>query len=166
MRHDPLFDRLAIEVTPRGVSRVWFGGQRRLSLDSPVEKQAPLAEAALAQICEYLRGRRTAFALPLDLQSASPFRGLVLQKLLRIPFGETVSYGALANRVGCDSARAIGQAVGWNPLPILVPCHRVVTHKDSLGGYSGGLDRKVALLRLEGIVAAGTSFSSRIKIPA
>lgn len=166
MRHDPLFHQLSIEVTPRGVSRVRFGGQQKVSTAGPVDTQSPLAEAALKQIREYLQGLRTSFELPLDLQSASPFRGFVLRKLLRIPFGETVSYGELANRVGCDSARAVGQAVGWNPLPILVPCHRVVTHEDRLGGYSGGLDRKVALLRLEGIEAMGASFSSRIAIPA
>lgn len=164
MKHDPLFDQLSIEVTPRGVSGVRFGGQRRVSASGPTDTQSPLAEAALEEIDEYLEGQRTRFELPLDLQSASPFRGSVLKKLLTIPFGETVSYGELADRVGCNSARAVGQAVGWNPLPILVPCHRVVTHGGRLGGYSGGLDRKLALLRLEGIEAESTHLLGQTRL--
>ncbi len=160
-----LFDPLLIEVTPRGVSRVRFDGRQALSTRAR-GGQSALAAVAASQIREYLEGQRTHFDLPLDLESATEFRRSVLEELLNIPFGETVSYRKIADQVGCASPRAVGQAVGWNPLPILVPCHRVVTRNGRLGGYSGGLDLKVALLRLEGITAEGSSFSSPIAIPA
>ena len=86
----------------------------------------------------------------------------MLEELRKIPFGETASYGEIGRRIGCGSPRAVGQAVGWNPLPIIIPCHRVVTTAGRLGGFSAGLPRKVALLRLEGIPVSGETFSSRI----
>jgi methylated-DNA-[protein]-cysteine S-methyltransferase len=118
---------------------------------------------ALAQIREYLAGARTGFELPLDLSAATRFRRAVLESLLAVPYGATVSYADLAERVGSRSPRAVGQAVGWNPLPIVVPCHRVVTRGGRLGGYSGGIDRKVALLALEGTRSEGTAFRSRLQ---
>lgn len=124
-----------------------------------------LATDAVRQLREYLRGDRTDFELPLDLTGVTPFRRRVFEALLDVPFGSTVSYKELARRVDCKSARAVGQAVGSNPIAVIVPCHRVVTSDGRLGGYSGGLSRKVALLGIEGIEAGSDSFSSRI-VPA
>jgi len=163
------FDQLVVEVSPSGVSRVRFGGDPMTGSETASAggiAEASLREVTILQIGEYLTGRRTAFDLPLDLGSATPFHRAVLREVSEVPFGAMVSYGELADRVGCDSPRAVGQAVGWNPMPILIPCHRVVTRDGGLGGYSGGLERKVELLSLEGIVAKDASFSSPIAIPA
>jgi len=156
---DGLWREISVVTTPRGVSGIWLGE------GSPWGRTAandPLAVRALSQLREYLAGARTTFDLPLDLSAATSFRGAVLEALLAVPFGAVVSYAGLAERVGSRSPRAVGQAVGWNPLPIVVPCHRVITRNGRLGGYSGGIDRKVALLALEGIRAHGSAFSSPI----
>jgi methylated-DNA-[protein]-cysteine S-methyltransferase len=89
--------------------------------------------------------------LPLDLSAGSPFQQAVWQALLAIPRGNTTSYGVLSSRIGRPTAlRAVGGAIGRNPLSIVVPCHRVIGSNGSLTGYAGGLDRKIALLQLEG----------------
>lgn len=99
-----------------------------------------------------LRGERAGFDLALDLGGGTPFQQAVWQALLRIPRGQTASYGALARSIGKTQAvRAVGAAVGRNPLSVVVPCHRVLGSDGSLTGYAGGLERKQALLRLEGI---------------
>ena len=103
----------------------WHGG------DSPVLQDAE------AQLCEYFAGKRRSVDLPLAPQG-TPFRRRGWGALRRIPAGETRSYLAVAREVGCLSARAIGGANGANPIPILIPCHRVVAADGSLGGYSGG----------------------------
>ncbi|MBK1659488.1 methylated-DNA--[protein]-cysteine S-methyltransferase [Paracraurococcus ruber] len=97
----------------------------------------PLLQAAAAQLQDYFDGVRATFDLPLDPQG-STFRRKVWDALCRIPPGETRSYLDIARDVGCRSARAIGQANGDNPIPIIIPCHRVVAADGSLGGYSGG----------------------------
>jgi methylated-DNA-[protein]-cysteine S-methyltransferase len=96
----------------------------------------------------------------LDLDGATPFRRRVWAALLRIPRGTVMTYGALSDGLGVGSPRAVGQAVGANPVPILVPCHRVVAGEGRLGGFSGGLDRKVELLALEGFTAGGAHFDA------
>ncbi|MFO7648026.1 MULTISPECIES: methylated-DNA--[protein]-cysteine S-methyltransferase [Halomonas] len=107
-----------------------------------------LAEAR-DQLLAYLAGRRRSFSLPLA-PGGSDFQRQVWAALLRIPWGETRTYGELARRIGREgAARAIGTANGANPLPLLIPCHRVVA-ADGLGGYSGGLALKRRLLELEG----------------
>ena len=113
--------------------------------------QRGLLSEADRQLAEYFAGRRRAFALPLAMGQG--FRARFLQALCAIPFGETRTYGQMAQQLGV-SAQAIGQACGANPLPILIPCHRVLG-MNGLGGFSapGGIETKVALLRLEG--AAG-----------
>jgi methylated-DNA-[protein]-cysteine S-methyltransferase len=110
---------------------------------------------AAAQLAEYFAGSRTAFALPLAPQGTA-FQLTVWKALADIPYGETVTYGELAERVGHPSAsRAVGQANGANPLPIVYPCHRVVASGGHLGGYGGGLALKRRLLALEGSPLAG-----------
>lgn len=105
--------------------------------------------AARVQLGEYFAGTRKQFDLPLQL-NGTEFQLQVLQELQRIPYGETVSYGDIASRIGRPKAvRAVGAANGRNPLPIVVPCHRVIGSNGSLTGFGGGLGAKQALLRLE-----------------
>ncbi|MGV8950293.1 MAG: methylated-DNA--[protein]-cysteine S-methyltransferase [Cypionkella sp.] len=108
----------------------------------------PLLRAACVQLEEYFAGQRRAFELPLDFGTG--FQGQVRRAMAAIPYGETRSYGDLAREIGAP-AQAIGQACGANPIPILIPCHRVLGAK-GLGGFSakGGVETKVALLKLEG----------------
>jgi len=109
---------------------------------------SPLQEAA-AQLAAYFAGERRAFELPLAPRG-TPFQRRVWDELLRIPYGETISYGELARRVGnANASRAVGLANGQNPLPIVVPCHRVIGANGKLTGYGGGLPIKARLLELE-----------------
>jgi methylated-DNA-[protein]-cysteine S-methyltransferase len=122
-----------------------------------------LAEA-VRQLEQYFGGERRRFELPLELLG-SPFEQRVWEELRKIPFGSTLSYGELARRIGRPGqAREVGTAVGRTPVPIVVPCHRVIGADGSLTGYGGGLERKQALLDLErgvlplGAVGSGTSW--------
>lgn len=104
---------------------------------------------AVRQLREYFAGERTTFDFPMELEGTD-FQRSVWAALLEIPYGETWSYGQLAARLGKPgAARAVGLANGRNPIPIVVPCHRVIGADGSLTGYGGGLDRKVVLLELE-----------------
>lgn len=106
-------------------------------------------ERACEQLGEYFAGKRKDFDLPLKL-SGSEFQISVLEALLQIPYGETTTYGAIAKQIGNPKAmRAVGAANGRNPIPIVVPCHRVIGSGGDLTGFGGGLDTKEALLRLE-----------------
>lgn len=110
------------------------------------------------QLTEYFAGRRRAFELPLAPEG-TPFQLRVWNALLDIPYGETISYGELAARIGDRSAsRAVGLANGSNPLPIVIPCHRVIGSNGKLTGYGGGLPIKERLLTLEGALPARTLF--------
>ncbi len=102
-----------------------------------------------AQLSEYFAGERKEFDLPLAL-SGTEFQASVWQALQEIPYGETASYGAIAKQIGRPKAvRAVGAANGRNPIPIIVPCHRVIGSSGDLTGFGGGLDTKAELLRLE-----------------
>ncbi|HEY3866142.1 MAG TPA: methylated-DNA--[protein]-cysteine S-methyltransferase [Solirubrobacteraceae bacterium] len=112
------------------------------------ESAAPFADVK-TQLQEYFAGTRTTFAIPLAPEGA-PFERLVWRALEEIPYGETVSYGEIARRVGQPgAARAVGTANGRNPIAVIVPCHRVIGADGSLTGYGGGLERKRLLLELE-----------------
>jgi methylated-DNA-[protein]-cysteine S-methyltransferase len=118
----------------------------------------PLLDRAATELVEYLDGERTAFEVPITL-GGNPFQSRVWELLQTIPYGQTTTYGALAGQLGDPQlARAVGRAVGQNPVSIIVPCHRVVGHDGKLTGYAGGLDRKRHLLALErpAVPAAGT----------
>lgn len=116
----------------------------------------PVLSAAATQVREYLDGRRTGFELPLRPRG-DDFSQQVWRMLQEIPYGRTTTYGALAARLGNPRlAQRVGQAVGRNPLSIVVPCHRVLGADGSLTGFAGGLDRKRALLALEEPAAAAT----------
>lgn len=111
----------------------------------------PLFREAQRQLEEYFARQRQTFALPLN-PGGTAFQTRVWQQLCEIPYGSVISYRDLACRVGSPKGfQAVGQANGRNPLPILIPCHRVVSANGTLGGYSGGLDRKRFLLKLEGV---------------
>lgn len=141
-----------VAATDRGLAGLWFEGQRHLPDTSgwPHAPEHPVLVQAVAQLRDYFAGRRTQFELPLDLQGGTAFQRSVWQALLAIPRGATTSYGALSESVGRPSAvRAVGAAVGRNPISIVVPCHRVLGRHGALTGYAGGLERKSALLGLE-----------------
>jgi methylated-DNA-[protein]-cysteine S-methyltransferase len=147
--------RMIVAATSRGLAGIWFEGQRHLPECAgwPEQPQHPVLRRAVAQLEEYFAGTRTMFDLPLDLQGGTVFQQSVWQALLAIPVGGTTSYGVLSQRIGQPAAvRAVGAAVGRNPLSIVVPCHRVLGADGSLTGYAGGLERKTALLQLEGVI--------------
>ena len=123
---------------------------RRRAEGVEVERDDAAAKALAGQLREYFAGERRAFDLALELEGTD-FQREVWSALLEIPYGEVVTYGALAESLGrAGASRAVGSANGANPVPVLVPCHRVVAAGGSLGGYSAGLERKRQLLELEG----------------
>lgn len=144
---------MVLAATDDGLAGLWFDGQKHQPDMSGWRENPrhPVLRQAIAQLGEYFEGRRTRFELPLDLRLGTPFQRSVWQALLAIPCGGTSSYTAIGTRIGKPTAsRAVGAAVGRNPLSIVVPCHRVLGAAGQLTGYAGGLDRKSALLRLEG----------------
>lgn len=135
-----------------GLAGLYFEGQRHSPRDAAEwswEAELPVFAETLRQLAEYFAGKRQSFELPLEPEG-TPFQRDVWRELEAIPHGATLTYSELAQRVGRPkAARAVGAAVGRNPLSILIPCHRVVGQNGSLTGYAGGLDRKSALLELE-----------------
>src|SRR4051812_13092182 len=147
------FGPLTLHAGPHGLTGLSFPG-RVTSLGEGARDPAALAGAA-TELEEYFTGARRAFGLPLALRG-TPFQQRVWAELREIPYGATVSYTELAERVGRpDIVRAVAAAVGRTPVPIVVPCHRVLGADGSLTGYGGGLQRKRALLDLERRVADG-----------
>jgi len=141
--------------TDRGLAALEFAGEGALlapKRDPLPPHLKPAVEAAKRELIAYFNGSRTGFAaLTLDPQG-TPFQLQVWQELRRIAWGQTISYKELARRVGNPKAsRAVGQANAVNPIPLIIPCHRVIAADGSLGGYSSGLDRKRWLLRHEGV---------------
>jgi len=128
------------------VTELRFPGQAPGELRPP----APVVETLALQLEEYLRGRRTAFDVPILLQGTA-FQRAVWAALAKIPYGTTITYGSLAAAVRRPrSARAVGQAVGANPIPLVIPCHRVLPAAGGLGGFGPGTTWKRRLLVLEG----------------
>ena len=177
---DTPFGRMAVSATARGLTRVFLPNvgcvlcthaevtvgcvlcthaevaealHVSAVLPEPDRAAKALAARAELEILQYLAGRSAGeFTVPVDLSAVPPFHGKVLWALARIPYGQTVTYGELAARVGRPhGARAVGQAMACNPVPLVVPCHRVVASGGGLGGYRGGLDLKRRLLGLEGV---------------
>jgi methylated-DNA-[protein]-cysteine S-methyltransferase len=150
---DSPLGRMLLAATDRGLAGVWFEGQKH-GPDAggwPEDPAHPVLVEAAAQLRAYFAGERDTFDLPLDLQAGTPFQQGVWNALRAIPTGGTTSYAQLARGLGkASAARAIGAAVGRNPLSVVVPCHRVLGTGGALTGYAGGLERKTALLRLEG----------------
>ncbi len=142
---------LLLARTAKGLAGAWFENQKHHPepLTAVRRPDDALLRRAADQLLEYFAGERAQFDLPLDLHGTE-FQRAVWQQLLAIPPSGTTSYGAIAKALGSASAvRAVGGAVGRNPISVIVPCHRVVGVDGSMTGYAGGVDRKHALLELE-----------------
>ena len=149
--HNASFDTLE---SPLGTLYLIFGDGvlRGLSFDRPHDMHIDGApeETAKEQLTEYFQGGRRLFTVPTAFSAGTPFEQKVWQVLREIPYGETRTYKWLAGRVGKGTAfRAVGNALGKNPIPIIFPCHRIIESDGSLGGYSGGIEIKRRLLDLE-----------------
>jgi methylated-DNA-[protein]-cysteine S-methyltransferase len=161
--HDTPVGRLLIAVTDHGVCEIHYDADP----DEEAERLARIfgvrvlrspapTDRARRQLDEYFAGRRREFDLDVDLRPALEFGRAVLEELAEVPYGELTTYGALAARAGRPrAARAVGSVMNRNPVPIVLPCHRVVGSTGSLVGYAGGLDRKRLLLELEGALPPG-----------
>jgi len=151
---------LTVAATPRGLVRIAYSGFDDEVLGELARKLSPRVLEAPGRVDEirreldeYFEGRRTDFELPLDWALTRGFGRAVLRETARIGFGHTSTYADLAGRAGSPRAvRAAGNALGSNPMPVVVPCHRVLRTGGGLGGYTGGLERKEFLLRLEGVL--------------
>jgi methylated-DNA-[protein]-cysteine S-methyltransferase len=156
-RFDSPLGPVTLAATPQGLAGLWFDGQAHHPghLDAPVNAQQPfIAQAKLELDAYWQGGPKQRFRVRLDAQG-TPFQQAVWSALLAIRPGHTSTYAAVAAAAGSPRAvRAAGAAIGRNPLSIIVPCHRVLGRDGSLTGYAGGLERKRALLRLEGERAA------------
>ena len=148
---------MTVAASAKGLAGLWFDGQSHHPgpLQAPVDAQQRCIAQAREELDRYWRGGlRGRFKVELDAQG-TPFQQAVWRRLLDIPAGRTSTYAAVAAAAGSAQAvRAAGAAIGRNPLSIIVPCHRVLGRDGSLTGYAGGLDRKQALLRLEGVLPA------------
>ena len=149
---------LLVAVTDRGLCRIASrpdDALEELAADFGVRvlRMPKRIDRVRRELDEYFAGTRRDFDLETDLSPVPAFQREVLRELARVPFGQVTTYGALAAQVGRPrAARAVGGAMNRNPIPIVLPCHRVVGSNGKLVGYAGGLDRKEALLRLEGAV--------------
>lgn len=150
---------LLIAVTPRGLVRVGFASEDREEILAQLAARvspriltsAGATDQVRRELDEYFDRRRDRFDLPLDRRLIHGIARDVLAATARIPFGRTSTYGEIARRIGHPrAARAVGNALGSNPIPIVIPCHRVLRAGGQLGGYGGGIDRKELLLELEG----------------
>lgn len=143
----PLIGRCGIAENGQGISRVFLPSHS--APPAGEESETPLLAQAAAQLAEYGAGQRRTFALPLA-PGGTPFQKRVWALLMDIPYGSTTTYGALAIQLGKPGgAQAVGQAVGANPLPFLIPCHRVVGRGGAITGYALGVELKQELLSLE-----------------
>jgi methylated-DNA-[protein]-cysteine S-methyltransferase len=155
----PLGD-LLVAVTPRGLIRVAYGANERsddvleelANRISPRVLEAPFAlDEVRRELDQYFAGKRTSFELPIDWRLHEGFGRRVLKATARIPYGRLLTYADVAAKAGSPrGSRAAGNALGSNRMPIVVPCHRVVRTGGSMGGYTGGVERKEFLLELEG----------------
>jgi methylated-DNA-[protein]-cysteine S-methyltransferase len=149
---------LLVAATERGLCRIAYDAEPERELDGlarafglRVLRSTTPIDPARRQLDEYFEGKRQRFDLAVDLALQADFNRRVLRELARVPYGEVVTYGELAARSARPrAARAVGTVMNRNPLPIVLPCHRVIGSNGKLVGYGGGLHRKEALLRLEG----------------
>jgi methylated-DNA-[protein]-cysteine S-methyltransferase len=155
-RIDTPLGPLTLAATANGLAGAWFDGQKHHpgELDAPVQPQHPQLQRAAKALAAYFADGQRPLDLPLDA-TGTEFQRAVWRALCAIAPGTLTTYGEVARRVGRPAAvRAVGAAVGRNPISIVVPCHRVVGQDGSLTGYAGGIERKQALLALEGAVPA------------
>ena len=153
-------------VTPRGLVRLSYGDEAiEAQLEEVAERVSPRileapgrTDVVRRQLDEYFQRKRRGFDVPVDWRLVRGFAGDVLRATARIPFGHVSSYREIATDAGSPNAyRAAGNALGSNPIPIVVPCHRVLHTGGGLGGYTGGLERKRFLLGLEGVLPQTTA---------
>jgi len=151
------FGELFVAATRKGLVRLAYPGEVDPAAELAVSISPRMLESPARldrirrELDEYFEGERTRFEFPIDWRLISGFATRVLRATARVPYGRLVTYREVARRAGSPNAyRAAGNALGSNPIPIVVPCHRVVREGGGLGGYTGGLDRKRLLLRLEG----------------
>jgi methylated-DNA-[protein]-cysteine S-methyltransferase len=151
---------LLAAVTDHGLARIAYDPDPERELETlarlagPRVMRAPRAlDETRRELDDYFAGKRTAFDLQLDLRGVTGFTRDVLSELGKVPYGQTATYGELAERAGnARAARAVGMVMNRNPIPIVLPCHRIVGSSGQLVGYGGGLERKEHLLRLEGAI--------------
>lgn len=151
---------LLVAATERGLCRIVYDAEPDLEVERlakgfgvRVLRSARPIDPVRRELDEYFDGKRRAFDLPVDVGLAADFNRRVLDELARVPYGEIVTYGQLAARAERPrAARAVGTVMNRNPIPIVLPCHRVIGANGSLTGYGGGLERKEMLLRLEGAI--------------
>jgi methylated-DNA-[protein]-cysteine S-methyltransferase len=158
-RHPTPLGIVTLAASPEGMAGLWFEDQRHrppewLTQAWPCQAKDPLLLEAARQLNAYFKGGLKDFDLPLDLSAGSAFAQTVWRALLGIPRGQTRCYSDISQLIGRPAAvRAVGGAIGRNPLSIVLPCHRVLGSTGALTGYAGGLERKIALLQLEGALA-------------
>jgi methylated-DNA-[protein]-cysteine S-methyltransferase len=162
---------LWIAVGPKGVLAIHYGAEpsdgelaRIVRTYGPGVLPDPRrADPVARELDQYFAGKRKSFDVDVDLSPLTPFQQRILGATARVPFGDVSTYAKVAAKAGSEKAsRAAGQALGSNPIPIVVPCHRILASDGSLGGYAGGLDAKRVLLQLErGSVPAGGWLRSR-----
>ncbi len=151
---------LLVGVTDHGLCRIHFDPEPERDIEElarlfgpRVLRSSKPVDRVRIELDEYLAGRRQEFDLDLDVRAVPEYHKRVLAELTRVGYGETTTYGALAAKTGNPrAARAIGTVMNRNPIPIVLPCHRVIGANGSLTGYGGGLERKEQLLRLEGAI--------------
>jgi len=161
---DSPIGRLLVAVTPRGLARVAFEDEDRdrvlaelaSRLSPRILESAAVTDDARRELEEFFDGERTRFGVKVDRRLIHGIARDVLRATSRIPYGELSTYGGVAREIGRPTAaRAVGRALGSNPIPVVIPCHRVIGAGGALTGYAGGLERKVALLELEGSLLPG-----------
>lgn len=157
------FGPISVLSRATGVERVWFGRRSLGAMEPEDDSSSRTLDLARTQLHEYAEGLRTTFQLPLALAGASAADRALWTALAHIPYGATITYGELAGLIGRPgAARSVAAALGRNPLPIVLPCHRVVGQNGSLGGFGPGVAVKQTLLELEGGVIG--MFPSRLAI--
>jgi len=156
--------RMLLVATEKGLAGLYFAGQKYFPRKDKAWRRAPNHPPLLQakrELKEYFAGKRSRFAVALDPQGTA-FQRKVWKAIAKVGFGKTLTYAELAKRAGAaGSFRAAGAATGRNPLSVIVPCHRIVGSSGALTGYAGGLNRKRALLGLEGVAPTGASGRTR-----
>ena len=152
------FDNMQMCTDDEVLTGLWFAGSRdeNKHISDVVETQNVVSLPSIIQdtfcwLDVYFTGHQPDFTPAYRMEGLTPFRKAVLDVVCEIPFGQTMTYGDVAKRLDVHSAQAVGGAVGWNPICLIVPCHRVMGAKGKLTGYGGGLLNKIALLKLEGL---------------
>ena len=152
------FDDLLLRSDNEALTGLWFENSCDAKTRNSVSlhhKIPPVIHDTYRWLDIYFSGRQPDFTPTYRMEGLTSFRKAVLEAVCDIPFGQTLTYGEIAKRLKINSAQAVGGAVGWNPICIVVPCHRVMGANGKLVGYGGGMNNKIALLRLEGLALCG-----------